>query len=215
MTRKGWKLILDLDNYHKTFPEYPVAIFKAPDERYYGCFVVGNYYRREKGYYGEFPPGLLKRLFSLLPDYKKVLHVFSGTVNIDGHVSIDINIDNYPNVCADVQQLPIKDESFDLVIADPPYRKQDALEYNCKMPNNRLVLKEVARVCRKGGILIWVDIKPPIWSNENWKWSGLIQILPLDFGEFLSTEDWDCSGIIQMWCGSNRLIRSIILFERI
>jgi len=97
-------------------------------------------------YRWRFPKGLLDRIGQLIPfEGKKILHLFCG-ISKFGDIRIDINPKVKPNYILDLtrDKLPFKDETFDIVIADPPY-------YN--FPPYSFV-SEASRVVKKGGYLI-------------------------------------------------------------
>ena len=43
---------------------------------------MGNDYRVQTGYYGGYPAGYLQRVRALFPEKRKVLHIFSGKVDL-------------------------------------------------------------------------------------------------------------------------------------
>jgi hypothetical protein len=49
--------------------------FISEDGRVVGTWIMGNDYRVKSGYYGGYPAGYLKRIWSLFPD-KRTLHIF-------------------------------------------------------------------------------------------------------------------------------------------
>jgi len=60
-----------------------------------------------------------------------------------------------PNITADVQALPFGNEVADVVIFDPPYSKKYKKQYGVYYANRRQVFKEVLRVLKPGGLLIF------------------------------------------------------------
>src|ERR1700676_20592 len=106
-------------NEHSGFPE---CLFVAGDGRVVGTFILGNDYRVKSGYYGGYPATYLRRIKALFPDKYKVLHLFSGKVDLDilpGH-TFDIRPDMTPNYIGDAHNLshvPLTD--YDLILADP------------------------------------------------------------------------------------------------
>ena len=61
---------------------FPASLFVAGDGRVVGTWIMGNDYRVKSGYYGGYPAGYLRRVAALFPDRKRVLHVFSGKVDL-------------------------------------------------------------------------------------------------------------------------------------
>jgi hypothetical protein len=187
------KLPFDIDNYHRVFKKYPKCLMESAG-RVYGQFFIGNYYKRKEGYHGEYPPSFLERIYALFPGRDRVLHLFSGTIKDEGRsTTVDINPTMTPSIVCDVtevsQHLPPK--SFPLVICDPPYSKKDAKIYGTPLVNKRLALREARKVTQDGGILIWLDTQVPIYRKLDWKLTGMIGI----------------------FCGTNRVIRVATIFQ--
>ena len=64
--RKVIPRIKKADLYTKSFPKYcPLQVF---NNRFYGIWIMGNYYGHSSKYYGEFPNSLKKRILSLFPE---------------------------------------------------------------------------------------------------------------------------------------------------
>ena len=66
---------------------------------------------------------------------------------------------------------------FDLVLADPPYSKEDAAVYGTSMPSIRHVIGALRRVCKPGGNLVWLDQKWPMHRKSDWKTWGHIGLV--------------------------------------
>ena len=102
--------------------------------------------RPHGSYRWRFPPTLLDRLGCLL-DLKNsyILHLFCGGSTF-GDVRIDINPAVNPTHVLDLtkDRIPYPDETFDIVIADPPY--YDFPPYS--------FVKEAVRVLKTGGYLV-------------------------------------------------------------
>ena len=79
----------------------------------------------EPRYPGMFPKGYEKRMWRLLgkPSLDSILHVFGGKAKIG--VRIDINSTVEPDYIMDAHNLQFDDESFDVVICDPPFSDED------------------------------------------------------------------------------------------
>ena len=60
---------------------FPKSLFIAGDGRVVGTLIMGNDFRGGSALYGSYPAGYLKRMKSLFPDKKHVLHLFSGNVD--------------------------------------------------------------------------------------------------------------------------------------
>ncbi len=119
------------------------------------------------GYPGAFPKGLIKRIKRKWWG-KKRLWLFSGSFKDPDGVHVDINPDVKPDVVADCEYLPFKDEQFDFIMLDPPYSEQEAKRlYNLPYCNMLKVLNEAARVCKSGGYVILLHRLVPFNHPED------------------------------------------------
>lgn len=65
---------------------------------------------------------------------------------------VDIKPELHPSVVANCEALPFENESFDFVMADPPYSEEEATRlYQTKYPSMVKVCNEMARICKTGG----------------------------------------------------------------
>jgi len=152
--------------------------------------MIGNNYKRKHGYYGEYPPSYIRRVKSLFPSHKRVLHLFSGKVQDD--TTMDINPELNPSIIGEACMVHkyFDRGDFDLIMADPPYSAKDAEQYGTKSPNKAAVMRSVYRVISPDGVLIWLDTSRPIYKKEQWK----------------------LSGVIALDCGTNRRLRGVFIF---
>ena len=70
-----------INNYFRV-TGFSQSLFIAGDGRVVGTSIMGNDYRVKSAYYGGYPAGYLRRIAALFPDRRKVLHVFSGKVDL-------------------------------------------------------------------------------------------------------------------------------------
>src|SRR6202046_252307 len=86
---------------------FPQSLFIAEDDRVVGTWIMGNDYRVKSGYYGGYPAGYLKRIAALFPDRQRVLHVFSGQVDLTAMPgdTVDCNPTMNPTWVADAHDL--------------------------------------------------------------------------------------------------------------
>jgi SAM-dependent methyltransferase len=143
----------------------------------YGVWYCGTAWQPVK-LHGQYPPTFLKRALSLFPDAKDVLHVPSGT--IEGHgVTVDRVVDEVrrPMIVADAAALPFRDESFDLVLSDPPYSREDSEKYGCPPWPQKKAMAEARRVLRLGGHLGVLHVYYPSYRRKDWKLVGLIAVV--------------------------------------
>lgn len=173
-------------NYAKEFPDWPEPII-GRDERIQGIWILGNNYRSKNNYYGEYPPNYLKRVFALFPDIqaKDILHLFSGSLGeevpglkFDYRLEIELNGGKI-DVRGDAHQLSnyFKSRSFKLIIADPPYSKEDALNYGSPMINRNKVVQECIKILEPNGFLVWLDQVLPMFRKNEVSLKGLIGVV--------------------------------------
>jgi len=110
-------------------------------------------------YIGSFPLHFEKRLLEELnidPREQKILQPFGGKAEFG--LRCDINLDVKPDVVCDAHALPFEDNTFDLVILDPPYSEDYAKRLYNTQRFGRLRYKtytaEAVRVCKEGGLVV-------------------------------------------------------------
>lgn len=161
--------------YNNSFPDYPCIWF---DKGWIlGVWNCGNDYRNKTSYYGTFPAGYLKRLMSLWPDKRNILHVFSGALPPGDYTRVDINASLSPDIVCNAENLgeSIKDK-FDLIILDPPYDKSDAEKYGFKLPNKHKVIRECFKVATPNAHMCFLDTRLPMYNKSEWKRVGEIML---------------------------------------
>jgi SAM-dependent methyltransferase len=158
------------------FPKYPITV---EDKSWvYGVWYCGRSFQKTK-LYDQFPATFLKRALALFPDAKNILHCPSGTVELVRGVTVDKVRDavRCPQVVADACALPLIDDSFDLVLSDPPYSDGDAENYGTGHFPLRKAMQEVHRVLRPHGHLGLLHVMAPAFSTKVWKWVGMIGVV--------------------------------------
>jgi len=73
------------------------------------------------------------------------------------------------NIKGDVCWLPFKNSIADLIIFDPPFSKKLSAAYNAYLSNRRVAFREIIRILKPGGLLIFSHyFIPPhkIWHLE-------------------------------------------------
>ena len=108
-------------------------------------------------YPGSFPLNFEKMLLDLLdlePRSAKIIHVFGGKPEIGE--TVDINPENNPTHVGDAHDLHfLNDNSYDLVIADPPYSQKESEEIfgvERKLERGKWI-KEASRITKINGYL--------------------------------------------------------------
>lgn len=184
----------NIENHLKHFPN---AIMVEKNGRLGGVWYIGNCYQSISSYHGSYPHKYLERVYSLFPGAKPILHLFSGSLSGSRPAdewTVDVNCELDPDVCCDAVEIHefFAPGFFSLVLADPPYDAKNAQKYGFKLPNMVKVMKSLHRVVKPGGIVAWLCTMPPIYQKELW---GL-------------------AGSILVRVGTNKVVRSVELFER-
>ena len=185
-----------IDSYNARMP-YPRSLFLAGDGRIVGTWIMGNNYRATSDVYGSYPHGYLKRVKALFPDKASALHLFSGLVDRTAWPgdTLDIRPEVNPTYVCDAQQslhgVPL--DSYDIVLADPPYSVEDAERYRTTMIKRNRIMRRLAECCKPGTHVVWLD-----------------QVLPM----YRKTE-WSVVGVIGMVRSTNHRFRVITIFERL
>ena len=165
-----------LENYYNEL-NFPKSVFVGEDDRLCGTWVMGNNYRVKSTYYGGYPHGYLKRIKALFPDKTKVLHLFGGKVDTDiiEGKTLDINPDMNPDYLCDAHTMSESiNETFDLILADPPYSIEDCEHYGTSMVKRNTILKECVKLLENKGHLVWLDQVLPMYRKAELKTTGYI-----------------------------------------
>ncbi len=160
--------------YNKAFPKFPAP--RTDDRWLDSIWVLGNDYRGS-GYYGSYPPNYLKRVQSMFPDATSILHLFSGSLPPGNYIRYDIQGD--AEAIGDAKDLSLffELESFDLILADPPYTQEDAEHYGTPLISRNTVLKECAKILEPNGYIVWLDQVLPMFRKDELHLCGLIGIV--------------------------------------
>jgi hypothetical protein len=156
-----------IDNYVRA-TGFPRSLFISDDGRIVGTWIMGNDYRVRSEYYGGYPAGYLRRIRSLFPDKRRVLHIFSGKVDVSALPgdTVDINPALTPTYLDDAQTLQrVPLESYDLILADPPYSIEDAERYQTSMVKRNKVLRALQRVTADTHV-VWLDQVLPMYRKD-------------------------------------------------
>jgi hypothetical protein len=155
-----------IDNYDRV-TGFPKSLFLAGDY-VVGTWIMGNDYRVRSAYYGGYPAGYLRRIRALFPEKWRVLHLFSGKVDLQAFPgdTVDINPALEPTYVDDAQGLErVPLENYDLVLADPPYSIEDAERYQASMVKRNLVMRALQRLS-PGAHVVWLDQVLPMYRKD-------------------------------------------------
>lgn len=156
-----------IDNYVRV-TGFPRCLFESTDGRVVGTWIMGNDYRVKSGYYGGYPAGYLRRIRAMFPEKRRVLHLFSGQVDLAALPgdTVDINPSLNPTYVDDAQTLrEVPLEGYDLVLADPPYSVEDAQRYQTTMVKRNSVMRALMRL-PAGAHVVWLDQVLPMYRKD-------------------------------------------------
>lgn len=171
--------MIDVENCNRSFPKYPITVENKG--WVYGVWYCGTSWQKVV-LHGQYPPTFLNRALSLFPKVEKdrILHCPSGSLNgsTEG-MTVDIISDEIrkPKVVAPADNLPFLDNSFDLILSDPPYTPKDSEKYGCDPFPMGKAMKEFQRVLSSGGYLGMLHTYYPSYRRKNWKLVGLIAVV--------------------------------------
>lgn len=167
---------INVKNYNDKFRKYPKLIYDKGWS--YGTWYCGTSFKK-CNFYGMYPPTYLDRILSLFPNAKCILHCPSGTIKNNGDITIDCIVDENrkPMIRADAGNLPFKNRTFDLILSDPPYSKEDSKKYGCKPFPLGKMLKESHRILKLGGYLCVLHLYCPRYRRKDFDLQGLITIM--------------------------------------
>ncbi len=183
-----------IDNYTLA-TGFPRNLFIGGDGRVVGTWIMGNDYRVKSTYHGGYPATYLRRIRALFPEKTRVLHLFSGRVDLNEFPgdTVDCNPLLKPTYLDDAQTLlHVPLEQYDLVLADPPYSVEDCEHYGTSMVKRKRVMRALYRLS-PGTHVVWLD-----------------QVLPMYRGNMFSVE-----ATIGMWKSTNHRFRGITIFRRL
>ena len=155
---------------------FPKSLFISEDGRVVGTWIMGNDYRVKSAYYGGYPAGYLRRIRALFPDKRRALHLFSGKVDLEALPgdTVDINPRLHPTYVDNAQTLKrVPLQSYDLILADPPYSIEDAERYQTTMVKRNTVLRAL-QDASPGTHIVWLDQVLPMYRKDAFAIDGVI-----------------------------------------
>lgn len=114
---------------------------------------------------GGYPKGFLEWAYKIMgvTDASEVLHLCSGSV-LTG-VRVDIRPERRPDIVADCRNVPLPDESFKWILADPPYSEDYATNlYGTgeHYPKPGEIAREASRLLKPGGYFGLMHFQVPM-----------------------------------------------------
>jgi hypothetical protein len=166
----------------------------------YGYWVCGRPWGPVNAIYGQYPHTFLERalmLFKGLDQDNRLLHAPSGTLTGPG-VTVDVvydqefNVNNpptpkqtvprRPQIVASVDDLPFNNETFDVILTDPPYTREEELIYRPGSKGYPLIgsMNEFHRILRPGGYvgMLHCYTGPPRRAKLGWITRAVIGVAP-------------------------------------
>lgn len=114
---------------------------------------------------GGYPKGFVEWALAEMGcvDSARVLHLCSGSMRTG--VRVDVRVELGPDIVADCRTTPLRDESFDYILADPPYAESYAENLYgtaAYYPTPGEVVREAGRLLRPGGRLGFLHFMVPL-----------------------------------------------------
>jgi hypothetical protein len=171
-----------IEHYREVFEREPFLTHVGGERPWlYGYWRLGSFARakaaRAADYHGAYPGDYLRRIAALFPERRRVLHVFSGMVDLKAMPgdTLDIRPELEPTWCADAETMAaVPLERYDLVLADPPYSAADAAKYSeAPMIVPARVMTALERLA-SGAYVVWLDEREPGVSKAAFVHEGII-----------------------------------------
>lgn len=181
---------ISVANLNRSFPKYPITVF---DKGWiYGLWYCPTAWMRTH-FHGQYPLTFLKRVLTLFPDAKDILHCPSGT--IVGHgITVDLISceKRKPQIVANAEKLPFSNDSFDLYVSDPPYSSADSAKYGTPPFRGKVAMAEARRILKPGGYYALLNTRYPSFKRNQWNFIALIGVVT----------------------GANRVVRLLSIFQK-
>ena len=158
---------------------HPVMFGSPPPARHFDAFPDG----------GGYPKGFVEWALAEMgcPDASAVLHLCAGSM-VTG-VRLDCREAMRPTVMADCREAPFRAESFDWLLADPPYSEEWArnlYDTEARYPRPGQIVAEAARLLRPGGRLGLLHFMVP----HAWQPMRLVRVHGVTTGSGYAIRAW-------------------------
>jgi hypothetical protein len=166
-------------NYERDRRRHSFNSIAPSGRRFGGDWEIGNNYSKRVVYYGAYHGDLLRRIAALFPEKQRVLHLFSGMVDLGvlPGDTLDIRPELNPTWCVNAETcegVPL--EVYDLVVADPAYDLEAAAKYGTPMPSRNKVMLQALPRLSSGAHVVWVDIRKPMYRKAVFMLEGSIGV---------------------------------------
>lgn len=163
--------------YNQKFAHITGASLRICSGRITGEWFLGQSYGNKSEYYGAFPGNWLKRVMCMFPDKTNILHLFSGSLPPGNYTRFDRRPE-LADVTGEAEKLStyFPENTFDLIIADPPYTGEDAKKYGTILCDRTKVLSEARHILIQGGHIAWLDQVWPMYNKQNFIMAGAISV---------------------------------------
>ena len=106
-----------------------------------------------KGQFQQYPSRFLFNLRRYYPEMvnKRALHMFSGAAEFG--TTTDFRPETGADIIAPYNAIPVLDESFGAVVADPPYADHWQGQWHGDLPKPKWILSEASRIVVPGGLI--------------------------------------------------------------
>lgn len=114
-----------------------------------------------KGQYQRYPGRFIYNLKNIyLKDGMHILEMFSGSSDLGG-VTTDLREETGCDIACPFNDIPLPNNTFDLVLADPPYNIGFANVWTTHkedLPKPKHILREASRLTKPGGLILILHV---------------------------------------------------------
>lgn len=106
-----------------------------------------------KGQYQRYPSRFMYNLKKYYPEFinDNTLHMFSGSS--DFGITTDFRPETGASIIADYRNIPVGNNVFSNVLADPPYADHWQGQWHGDLPKPKHILREASRIVKLGGLI--------------------------------------------------------------